>query len=74
MDEMTVEYKSKHGIYIVRVRDGLYYYGNGDEINSFGVSANQFLRFNPYMDYVGGKGEPLKQSIITWITNNEKGE
>lgn len=71
---MIVEYKSKQGLYIVRVHDGLYYYGNGKELNAFGISANHFLRFNPYMDYVKGNGEQPSESIKEWILDNQKGE
>ena len=72
MDEMIVEYKSKHGICIVYVRDGLYYYGDGENINAFGVSANQFLRFNPYMDYIKDKNERPNEKIKKWISDNQK--
>ena len=40
-------------IYLVEIGDNCVYYGDGEYTNGFGVSAMQFLRFNPCMDYVG---------------------
>ena len=68
---MIIEYKDKDGFEIVRVSQGKYYYGNGKTINGFGVSANQFLRFHPYMEYVGDKSQMPNESISTWISNNQ---
>ena len=66
---LAVEYKSSDGFYIVMVSDGKYYYGDGETLNAIGVSANQFLRFHPYMDYVGGS-ENLPDKITKWIEQN----
>lgn len=75
MDEMITEYRSEHGVSIVRVRQDLYYYGDGERINAFGKSANQFLRFNPYMDYVADKNEQPGPIIKKWIQEHvEDGE
>lgn len=58
MDKIKAEYKSDSGIYIVKINENKYYYGNGDTINAFGISANQFLRFNPYMQNVETENIP----------------
>ena len=68
--EMIVEYKDADGFYIIRLSNGKYYYGDGKTVNSFGISANQFLRFHPYMDYVGEQIEKPPENIITWIEKN----
>lgn len=69
---MKVEYKSAKGVCIVSVKDGLYYYGDGKELNAFGISPNQFLRFNPYMDYIGDKNKKPTDEITAWIKANRK--
>lgn len=66
---MTVEYKDGDGFYIIRLSER-YYYGDGKTINAFGLYANQFLRFHPYMDYVGDRIETVPQDIRTWIEKN----
>lgn len=63
-------YKSNDGFCIVKIDEAKYYYGNGAEINAIGTSANQFLRFNPYMDYVGGTNEQPSQPVTEWIMGN----
>lgn len=70
MDAMTVEYKSNSGMYIIRIAEKQYYYGNGDDINSIGISANQFLRFCPYLEYVKGKEIAIPSKIRSWIEVN----
>ena len=70
MAEMTVAYKGSGGICIVKVNENVYYYGDGETINAFGKSANQFLRFNPYMNYVGDENEKPDGIIFVWITDN----
>ena len=67
---MIVEYKDEFGFYIVRLSNGRYYYGDGKTINSFGISANQFLRFHPYMEYVGDKITLPSENVTEWITQN----
>ncbi len=61
--EMIVLYENGRGMYIVRINDGKYYYGDGEEVNSLGISANQFLRFNPYMEYVGTQKKEPNEKI-----------
>lgn len=61
--EMIVLYENGRGMYIVRINDGKYYYGDGEEVNSLGISANQFLRFNPYMKYVGAQKKEPNEKI-----------
>ena len=67
---MTAEYKDEYGFYIISLSDGRYYYGDGITVNSFGISANQFLRFHPYMQHISGTGEKPSQQVTDWITNN----
>lgn len=74
MAEMIVEYKDKSGYCIVRISEKKYYYGDGKEINTFGISANQFLRFNPYMEYVGDKGIKPNDAVAKWINDNRDGD
>ena len=68
---LNVEYKNEGGLYIVKVSDGVYYYGNGKSINAIGMSATQFLRFNPYFDYVAGNGVKIPDAIRKWIEDNQ---
>lgn len=58
-----VMYKNDSGMYLIKVTEDRYYYGNGKTVNVFGGSANQFLRFNPYMKYVGDKEIKIPESI-----------
>ena len=74
MDEMIVLYRDGSGMCIVRISEGKYYYGNGKNVNAVGVSPNQFLRFNPYFDYVEDKKEQPKEAVREWILKNVKTE
>ena len=65
---LSVEYKDGE-FYIVRISEKKYYFGDGETLNSIGISANQFLRFHPYMDYVGGSEKP-PDKIVRWIEQN----
>lgn len=71
MDKMIAEYKSISGIYIVKVSENKYYYGDGETTNAFGISANQFLRFNPYMEKVESQSVP--KQILEKISEMLKG-
>ena len=73
MDEMIAEYKSTSGIYIVKVSENKYYYGNGETTNAFGISANQFLRFNPYMDKTKNQNvpKPIEDKIFEMLNENK---
>ena len=58
---MKVLYKSGK-IYLIRTDSNSkynIYYGDGNNINGFGVHPVQFLRFNAYMDYVEDKNLPI---------------
>lgn len=70
MDTLVVEYKSEGGLYIIRINEKKYYYGNGLDLNAVGISANQFLRFNPYFEYVENENLPIPDEIRQWIKNN----
>ena len=74
MDKMIVEYKSVSGTYIVKVSGNKYYYGNGGTTNAFGISANQFLRFNPYMEKVKNQSVPdhIENKIFEMLKENQK--
>ena len=67
MEKMKVEYMDKNGFYIVRLDTNKYYYGDGKSTNGVGISANQFLRFNPYMEYVADKGIQPSDPVAKWI-------
>lgn len=74
MDKLKLEYKSKSDVYIVRVSENKYYYGNGETINAFGISSNQFLRFNPYMEKVESQSVPkyIEDKIFEMLKESEK--
>ena len=74
MDKMIVEYKSVSGTYIVKVSENKYYYGNGETTNAFGISANQFLRFNPYMEKAKNQSVPnhIENKIFEMLKENQK--
>lgn len=61
-------------MFIIRLSENRYYYGNGKNINSIGSSANQFLRFNPYFDYVADKGVQPSEAVKKWLKENEGSE
>lgn len=67
---LKTEYTGKGGFFIVRVDEKKYYFGDGKEINAFGISPNQFLRFHPYMEYVGDKAVEPTDDIKKWIESN----
>ena len=66
---MKLLYKNE-AICIVKINADAVYYGNGKDLNSFGISALQFLRFNPYMDYVESEDLPIPRDIEEYIKNN----
>ena len=68
---MKVIYKSGK-TYIVKIDSNKVYYGNGKNVNGFGESALQFLRFNPYMDYVENENLPIPDTIRQYIEENHK--
>ena len=63
---MKLLYKNE-AICIVKINADAVYYGNGKDLNSFGISALQFLRFNPYMDYVESEDLPIPRDIEEYI-------
>lgn len=74
MAEMRTEYKSDDGFYIVRISDSKFFYGDGKTANGFGISANQFLRFNPYMTYVGDQNQTPSDEVVKWIEEHMQDE
>lgn len=70
MDALTVEYQGEDGLQIVRIDNGKYYFGNGEDVNAVGISANQFLRFHPYMTFVGDQQIKPSEQVTEWITNH----
>ena len=73
---LSVEYVGEDGLMIVRVSEGQYYFGDGETINAIGISPLQFLRFHPYMEYVGGNGIQPTEAMTQWIQENvsERGQ
>lgn len=74
MDKIKLKYKSGSGVYIVSVSENKYYYGNGKTINALGISANQFLRFNPYMEKAESPNVPkhIEDKISEMLKEIEK--
>lgn len=68
---LTVLFANKYGTCIVKVRDDLYYYGDGKGMNMYGKSPMKFLRFNPYLDYVENEGREVPKEVADWIAQNE---
>lgn len=69
---MKAVYKSGE-IYLVKIDNKTFYYGNGKTINAFGINAALFLRFNPYMKDVSESTIKIPQEIIDHI-NKHKGQ
>lgn len=70
MEGLMLLYRNKGGTVIVSLPDGRYYYGNGKTFGGFGVALNQFLRFNPYLDYVGDQDVEVPEAVGDWINKN----
>ena len=66
---LKVEYQGEDGFQIVKISDHEYYYGDGETINSKGISANQFLRFHPYIEYIGNKEIKPTKKIEEFLEN-----
>ena len=54
---------SNGNIFIVKVSENIYYYGDGEKINAFGQSAVQFLRFNPHLKDVSEQKIEIPDNI-----------
>lgn len=54
-------------LYLIKIADEAYYYGNGTTMNNIGDSAVQFLRFNPYMEDVSEKEVKIPKRIVRYI-------
>lgn len=67
----VVQYIGDDGYCIVKIAENKVYYGNGRDTNAFGVSANQFLRFNPYMRYVGDNNQKPSNAVGNWISKHK---
>jgi len=70
MEGLKVLYKDDRGVVLVSLPDGRYYYGNGKTFGGFGVAPNQFLRFDPYMDYVEDQNVEVPDAAKDWIEKN----
>lgn len=70
MADLKVLYINEDKVCIVSLPDGRYYYGNGTTFGGIGVSPNQFLRFNPYLNYVGDEDVPVPAAVLRWIEEN----
>lgn len=71
METLRVEYADDDGFQIVMVDEKKYYYGDGKTVNAFGISANQFLRFHPYMKYVANENVKVNENSLAWINKNK---
>lgn len=58
---------SNGSVFIIKVDDELYYYGDGANINAFGQNAVQFLRYNPHMEDVSEKRITIPETITETI-------
>lgn len=65
---MKVMY-SNGDIFVIQVKEELYYYGDGKKINAFGQNAVQFLRFNPYLKDVSNQRTEIPYSIVKEIAS-----
>lgn len=70
MDGLKVIYKDADGVALVSLPDGRYYYGNGKTFGGFGIAPNQFLRFDPYMEYVEDQDVEVPEAVRDWINEN----
>ena len=70
MENMKLLYKNDDGVCIVQLPDNKVYYGNGKTFGGIGISANQFLRFNPNMDYVADKEFDIPEPVMKWINEH----
>lgn len=68
--DLKLIYRNKGGTVIVSLPDGRYYYGNGKTFGGFGVAPNQFLRFNPYMEWVEEQNLEVPEAVRKWINEN----
>ena len=68
---MKVLYKSGETL-IIKVSDNLVYYGNGKNINAFGDTATQFLRFNSYMTDVSESNVEIPAQVVEAIKSGAK--
>lgn len=66
---MKVMY-SNGDIFVIQVKEELYYYGDGKKINAFGQNAVQFLRFNPYLKDVSNQRIAIPDSIAKEIASH----
>lgn len=58
---------SNGSVYIIKVEDELYYYGDGVNINAYGQNAVQFLRFNPHLKDVSAQKIDVPDGIAKEI-------
>lgn len=68
--DLKLIYINDSGTCIVMLKDGLFYYGNGEDLNMYGRSPMKFLRFNPYLKYVGDDNMAVPEAVAEWIRNN----
>ena len=70
MENLKLLYMNDDGVCIVQLPDNRVYYGNGRTFGGIGISANQFLRFNPNMDYVADRELDIPEPVMKWIEEN----
>lgn len=67
---MRVLYRGESGAMIVKLPNGRYFYGDGETFGGYGITPSQFLRFNPFLEYVEDQNIPVPGKIKKWIKNN----
>ena len=67
---MRVLYRGESGAMIVKLPNGRYFYGDGETFGGYGITPSQFLRFNPFLEYVEDQNVPVPGKIKKWIKNN----
>ena len=67
---MRVLYRGESGVMIVKLPNGRYFYGDGETFGGYGIAPSQFLRFNPFLEYVEDQNIPVPGKIKKWIKNN----
>ena len=68
---LKAEYTYDGVYFIVRIDEKKYYCGDGKTTNGVGISANQFLRFHPYMTYIGDRDDvKISEPVLKWIREN----
>lgn len=60
--------------HIIQVEKDVYYYGDGEKINSFGPNPVQFLRFNPHLKDVSNQRTAIPDNVAEEIKKHIEGK